>query len=105
LEPADGQAVALLSQAERNAMAAKGSGLIETVKKVVMSVTGGSKSPKNAPREEARRQGEVPRRQPARASAPAEERTKADLMREARERNIPGRSKMSKDELTRALGA
>jgi hypothetical protein len=33
-----------------------------------------------------------------------EEETRAELYAEARRRNIPGRSKMSKDELRRALG-
>jgi hypothetical protein len=33
-----------------------------------------------------------------------DERTKSDLMAEARRRNIPGRSKMDKAELERALG-
>ena len=42
----------------------------------------------------------------ARKSGPAHKSsTKAELMRKARERDIPGRSRMSKGELERALGA
>jgi len=56
-------------------------------------------------RQEQEEQGRGEQQQPVQGGDTAEERTKEELLEQAREDNIPGRSSMSKEELAQAVEA
>lgn len=92
--------VAKLDEQERNAL---GDAIAEA--KAAGAVSGGNR----AAQERGERKGEETAAKKSAASAPArrrgesDERTKEELMEEARKRDIPGRSSMTKEELQKAL--
>lgn len=69
---------------------------------VAIALSESGASDRQSPRQNARRLKET-RQKLRRKTGDAETRTKAELMQQARRRNIQGRARMSKDELARAL--